>query len=174
MNPRIEVSESVSQEFLEKMRHPKVEIIRKLEEAPAQISLLNLMLVFKEHRKVLGKAYLPKTVYMDRFKQIVGHILANNTISFVIDNIPKEWTGHCKPLRITTISSGYLLGGVLLDGGSALNVCPYDTFKRMNIDKNSSRDSQIVVRAFDGSRRETFGEIKLPVEIGPYTFNVSF
>lgn len=94
MNPRIEVSESVSQEFLEKMRHPKVEIIRKLEEAPAQISLLNLMLVFEEHRKVLGKAYLPKTVYMDRFKQIVGHILANNTISFVVDNIPKEWTGH--------------------------------------------------------------------------------
>lgn len=38
----------------------------------------------------------------------------------------------------------------------------------MNIDDNIIKDNQIVVRAFDGSRRETLGEIELPVEIGPY------
>ena len=36
------------------------------------------------------------------------------------------------------------------------------------------RPSAIVVRAFDGSRREVMGEIELPVQIGPCTFQVVF
>src|SRR5450432_969125 len=32
----------------------------------------------------------------------------------------------------------------------------------------------MIVRAFDGTRRETLGEIKLPIEIGSITFAISF
>jgi len=32
----------------------------------------------------------------------------------------------------------------------------------------------MVVRAFDGSRREVMGEIDIPIQIGPYTCNVVF
>lgn len=62
----------------------------------------------------------------------------------------------------------------MIDRGLALNVCPYDTLERININHNHIRDSHIVVRAFDGSCRYTMGEIKLPMEIGSYTFDVSF
>lgn len=44
----------------------------------------------------------------------------------------------------------------------------------MNINHNCIQDSHVVVRSFDGSRRDTVGEIELLVEIGPYTFDISF
>lgn len=109
-----------------------------------------------------------------KFHHLISHILDNNVISFIDDNIPAEGTRNRKLLHIAVISSGYVVGGVLIDGGSTLNICPHDTLKRMKINPNRIRSSHIVVRAFDGSRRDTMGEIELPVEIGPYIFNISF
>lgn len=31
----------------------------------------------------------------------------------------------------------------------------------------------MIIRAFDGTRREVDGEIDLPVDIGPYTFDIT-
>lgn len=46
------------------MGHNEVKVIKKLEEAPDQISILNLVLAFEDHRrllvKVLEEAHLPK------------------------------------------------------------------------------------------------------------------
>ena len=36
------------------------------------------------------------------------------------------------------------------------------------------RPSDLVVKAFDGSKRSIFGEVDLPVKIGPQTFNKTF
>lgn len=55
-----------------------------------------------------------------------------------------------------------------------MNIYLYDTLERMGINHNCIRDSHVVVRAFNGPQRDTIGEIKLSVEIGSYTFNVSF
>lgn len=38
----------------------------------------------------------------------------------------------------------------------------------------SEPSSDITIRAFDGSKRQILGDIDLPVEIGPYTFEVEF
>ena len=44
----------------------------------------------------------------------------------------------------------------------------------MGIDQEKIQRSNTVIRAFDGSRKETIGMIHLPVEIGPYEFQVTF
>ncbi|XP_031375657.1 uncharacterized protein LOC116190138 [Punica granatum] len=66
------------------------------------------------------------------------------------------------------------VGRVMIDNGSALNVCPVSTLKQMNVDLNRIRPSKTAVRAFDGSRREVNGEIDLLIEVGPCSFNVTF
>ncbi|PKI57286.1 hypothetical protein CRG98_022325 [Punica granatum] len=63
---------------------------------------------------------------------------------------------------------------VMIDNGSALNVCPMTTLKQMNVDLNRVRQSKIAIRAFDGSRREVNGEIDLLIDIGPCSFSVTF
>lgn len=63
---------------------------------------------------------------------------------------------------------------VLIDNGSALNVCPLITIMKLGVDKSALRSCNTIIRAFDGAKREVLGEIDLPVEIGPYTFEVTF
>ena len=53
---------------------------------------------------------------------------------------------------------------VLINNGSALNVCPTTTLK----------PSTMVIKAFDSTRREVQGKIKLMIEIDPRSFMVNF
>ena len=66
-----------------------------------------------------------------------------------------------------------ILNQVLIENGLMINVCPLSTIKRMGIDQERIPLSNTVIRAFDGSRKETIGMIHLPVEIGPYEFQVT-
>lgn len=95
-------------------------------------------------------------------------------ISFTNNNILINGTGYQKSLHIAAISLRFVLGGVLIDGGSTLNIYTYDTLERISINHNRIHDNYIVVRAFDGSCRDMVGEIELPIESGPYTLNILF
>ncbi|PKI53190.1 hypothetical protein CRG98_026418, partial [Punica granatum] len=70
--------------------------------------------------------------------------------------------------------NNYIIGRVMIDYGSALNVCPVTTLKQMNVDFNRVRLSKTAVRAFDGSRREVNGEIDLLIDAGPCSFSITF
>ncbi len=67
-----------------------------------------------------------------------------------------------------------IVAKVLIDNGSALNVCLMSTLDKLEIDQSSVRANNMIIRAFDGTRREVFGEIHLSAEIGPQAYNISF
>ncbi|RVW92012.1 Retrovirus-related Pol polyprotein from transposon 17.6 [Vitis vinifera] len=48
-------------------------------------------------------------------------------IVFSADDLPPEGSDHTRPLYITVVCSGHRVPSVLLDNGSALNVCPLAT-----------------------------------------------
>ncbi len=48
------------------------------------------------------------------------------------------------------------------------------TLQHMKLDLSHIHSNKTTVRAFDGTRRGVFGEVDLPLEIGPCTFNVTF
>ena len=62
----------------------------------------------------------------------------------------------------------------LLDNDSSLNVMPMSTLSRLPIDSSDLKKSQMVVRAFNGTKREVLQNIKLSIQIRPYTFNSEF
>ena len=62
----------------------------------------------------------------------------------------------------------------LLDNGSSLNVMPMSTLSRLPIDLSNMKKSQMVVRAFDGTKREVFWNIKFSIQVGPCTFDSEF
>lgn len=112
------------------MRHPDIDVVRRLEEAHAQVSILDLILVLDEHckvlLKVLGETRLPRTVTTERFDCLVSHILDNNIASFTDDDILAEGTSHQKPLHIVGILSGFFFKRI--DEGSTLNICMMSRF----------------------------------------------
>ncbi|XP_057985274.1 uncharacterized protein LOC131170222 [Hevea brasiliensis] len=73
---------------------------------------------------------------------------------------------HTKALHVTVKWRGCLVAKVLIDNGSALNVLPNATLAKLPIDPSGMSQSSMIVRAFDGTKRDMLGEIDLPLQIG--------
>ena len=94
--------------------------------------------------------------------------------TFTDEEIPPEGRDSAKALHITVKCKSHTLPRALLDNGSSLNVMPMSTLMRLLIDLSNLKKSQMVVRAFDGTKREVLGNIQLPIQVGPSTFDSKF
>ncbi|KAI5384102.1 hypothetical protein KIW84_071207 [Lathyrus oleraceus] len=66
------------------------------------------------------------------------------------------------------------LSNVLVDTWSSLNVLPNSTLAKLSYQGPPMRQSGVVVKAFDGSRKTVIGELELPIKIGPSDFQITF
>ncbi|PKI63921.1 hypothetical protein CRG98_015702 [Punica granatum] len=152
-------------------------VAEQMAKSPTHISLLALLLSSEPHReallRVLTAAQVPKGTSPDRIEETINSIFSN-TISFSDDELPSEGCAHSRALHIVCKCSNHIVGRVMIDNGSALNVCPVTTLKQMNVDLNRVRPSKTAVRAFDDSRREVNGEIDLLIDVGPCSFSLTF
>ena len=55
-----------------------------------------------------------------------------------------------------------------------MTVMPKSMMEKLPFNASHLKPGSMVVRAFDGIRREVWGEIDLPVQIGPHTCQVTF
>ncbi|RDY07398.1 hypothetical protein CR513_08492, partial [Mucuna pruriens] len=105
---------------------------------------------------------------------LVNNITRKGHLTFSDDEIPAEGKGHNRPLHILVKCGGYMIARVLINNGLSLNVLPNATLDKLTPMDAQLGASSIVVRAFDGSKREVMGEITLPILIGPAMFNITF
>ena len=84
-----------------------------------------------------------------------------------------EGVGHNKALQISVKCMDHVLSRVV-DNGPSLNVMPKTISVKLPSDESYMNPSTMVVCTFNGSRREVIGEISLPIQIGPITFEVVF
>ena len=124
--------------------------------------------------KVINQVYVAHNISVNKLDHLVRNIVMNNFISFSDDEIPPNGHGSTKALHITTKIKDCILPKILIDNGSSLNVMPMTTLSRLHVDVSYMKKSHIVVRAFDGTRREIIEEIELAIQVGPTTFNVEF
>jgi len=136
------------------------------------------MMNSESHRKallkILNEGHVVHDLLVEKFEGIVGNITVNNYLTFSDEELPIEGAGHNKALHISVKCMNHILAMVLIDNGSALNVMPKSTLTKLPSDGSYMKPSTTIVRAFDGSRRRVMGEITLPVQIGPITFEVTF
>ena len=67
-----------------------------------------------------------------------------------------------------------LIGKVLVDNGSALNVLPKQILKEMLVDESHMKPSTMMARAYDGSPRQIIGALEVELYVGPQLFLVTF
>ena len=72
---------------------------------------------------------------------------------------------HHDSLVISLFISNFFVRRILVDVGSSVNIIQYDVLKRMNISETEIIRSTIVLVGFSGERKNTLGEIKLPIHI---------
>jgi hypothetical protein len=175
--PKKKVTDEEAAAFMRIVRDSEYKVIDQLRKTPAQISLLALLLSSDLHREavtnVLKEAIVPKEISPRQVENLIGSVFAGQ-VTFGDEELGPEGQQHVKALHIVCKSQGYVLSKVMVDNGSALNVCPMSTLRQMKVDPSLIRPTKSVVRAFDGNTREVLGEIDLPLEVGPCIFNVSF
>jgi len=153
-------------------------VVDQLKRMPATVSLLKLLMHSTSHRKLLMKilsgAHVEQDLSLDKFEGIVSHITTNNYLTFTEEEIPSDGRGHNKALHISVKCMDHFISHVLVDNGSSLNVMPKTTLNKLPSNGVHLHPSTMVVRAFDGSKREVIGEIELSVQIRPCTFQIIF
>ncbi|KAA0042504.1 uncharacterized protein E5676_scaffold334G00050 [Cucumis melo var. makuwa] len=117
----------------------------------------------KPHRKVLlnilNKAHVGHDISMEKFSGIIGNITSSNSIVFTDDEIPPEGFGHTKALHIQVKCKDYVIARFFVDNGSTLNIMPKSTLLKLLVDMSHIKSSTMVMKAFDGSRREVMGVV---------------
>ncbi|XP_027155757.1 uncharacterized protein LOC113756189 [Coffea eugenioides] len=175
--PKPAVAEKEAWDFLKRLKRSEYNVIEQLNKMPAQISILDLLFSYDLHRdallEVLTKAQILKDISVDNFSHIVGNVLTSKQITFSDEELPAEGTGHNKALYVAVRCNGKMLSKVLIDNGSALNICPWSTLVKLGLHDVKLRPSEAVVRGFDGAQRESIGEVNLVVEMGPAQFQIA-
>ncbi|PKI38872.1 hypothetical protein CRG98_040743 [Punica granatum] len=155
--PAKKVTQQEAEAFMKVIKASEYKVVEQMGKSSAHISRFALLLSFEPHRdallKVLTAAQVPKETAPDRIEETVNSIFSNH-ISFAEDELPSEGQGHLRALHIVCKCNNHVVNRVMIDNGSALNVCPVSTLKHMNVDMSRIRASKTTVRAFDGSRRE--------------------
>ncbi|PKI71438.1 hypothetical protein CRG98_008175 [Punica granatum] len=128
--PSKRVTEEKAEAFMKIIKASEYKVVEQMAKSSAHISLLALLLGSEPHReallRVLTAAQVPKETPCDRIEETVGSIFSNS-ISFSDDELPSEGWAHWRALHIICKCNNYIIGRVMIDNGSALNVCPVTT-----------------------------------------------
>ncbi|KAI5429602.1 hypothetical protein KIW84_034250 [Lathyrus oleraceus] len=147
-------------------------------QTPSKISVLSLLMNSEPHRealqRVLHVAYVDHDVNIEQFDNIIANITACNNLSFCDVDLPGEGKDHNLALHISINCKDDALSNVLVDTRSSLNVLPKSTLAKISYQRPPMRQSGVVVKAFDGSRKTVIGELELSIKIGPSDFQITF
>ena len=77
-------------------------------------------------------------------------------------------------MHIVVKCEDMIVARVLIDNGSALNVCSMATLECLKVDILLIWHSTMIIRAFDRTCQEVQGEIELMIEIGLSSFMINF
>ncbi|XP_050914950.1 uncharacterized protein LOC127129883 [Lathyrus oleraceus] len=167
-----------AEEFLRIIKKSEYKLIDHLQQTPSKISILSLLLSSEGHRdallKILKRAYVPQEITVNQLETVVSSVNASHGLGFTDLDLTMDGRNHNKALHISKECKGAVLSHVLVDTGSSLNVLPKKALAKLDCEGLILRPTDLVVRAFDGSKRAVFGEVELLVKIGPEVFKSVF
>ena len=122
----------------------------------------------------LNRIQVLTTTTSQDLNAMIGSISRTLTISYFDKDLTKKGKRHNDPLHITVDAKGKRIPMVLIDDGSALNVCPLKTTSCLGLSIEDFVSSSQHVRAYDNNRREVLGIVTLELTIGPMIQKVEF
>ncbi|KAJ9167545.1 hypothetical protein P3X46_022189 [Hevea brasiliensis] len=95
-------------------------------------------------------------------------------ITFSDHDLPAKGRNHSRALFVTAEVGGWKVPCVMIDDGSAINVCPLKILPKLGISMSELTGSDLVIRAYDDSKRNVIGVLKIMVKVGPIETEVEF
>ncbi|KAI8542840.1 hypothetical protein RHMOL_Rhmol08G0170900 [Rhododendron molle] len=101
-------------------------------------------------------------------------LTSKHTVVFTDKDLPVKRVDHNRPLHITVKCRGLWVPTVLIDNGSAINVCPMRVAYRLGFAKKDFTPSNLAVKAYDGTRRMVEGTLMLKLDAEGFEMDVEF
>ena len=124
--------------------------------------------------KFLKSAHVPQEISVDQFESYVASLTTDNGLGFSDSDLTPEGRNYNKALYVSIECKGTTLAHVLVDTGFSLNVLPKGALDRLDCKGIMLKPSEIVVRAFDGSKRMVHGDVDLLINVGLHVFDSTF
>ena len=154
-------------------------VLIQLKKTQAHVSVYSLLMASQKHHKALLDTLNWKEVPIETTPQEVLSLMGvegslHPLFSFSDEDLSSKRATHTRPLQITIECMGAKVLMVLIDNGSALNVCPFRTVLTIGLDMKTIIPSPLIVRAYDNTSRKIMGTFKAPCKIGPTKTVVEF
>ena len=159
--------ESGKEEEVPKEEVPKEELKEK--EEPIA-SVWELLMNFRVHREALVLALDQKKISSSCTpEQMIGLLTETpqGAIVFSDDDLPLKGRDHHKALFIKAEVKGKMTCCVMVDNGSAINVCPLKILPKLGLTVDDLQTSDIVINTYDDIKRPVEGIFKALVKTGP-------
>ena len=118
----------------------------------AQISILDLLHTSPVYREILDSAlhesHVPTDINATEFRNLVGHLSTPCALSFKTTDIPEVEPDHTLPLRIAIMVSQFAVKRVMVDNGSALNICTLKFIKQAGYTEVDIINEVITIKAY--------------------------
>ncbi|KAI3924870.1 hypothetical protein MKW98_031121, partial [Papaver atlanticum] len=145
----------------------------QLQKTKANISNLWLLMASTSHREAvlaeLNASHVSTMISPEELAATVAQVIRANLLSFSDEDLPPEGKEHNRALQIIVGCQGYHVPHVLIDNGSAVNICTLAAAKRIGVKDEYicfRSDTARTVRGFDNEKRCVMGEFTTTVVIG--------
>ncbi|XP_077219123.1 uncharacterized protein LOC143853289 [Tasmannia lanceolata] len=116
----------------------------------------------------LNSSQVSVEITPDELVGLVAMTKASKALSFSDEDLPSEGKDHTRPLKITLLCNQKKVSEVLVDNGSALNVCPLSTATTLGFGPEDFIPSEQGILAYDGTRRDVIGTFRKEGADCPY------
>lgn len=148
-------------------------IFEHLGNMPAQISILDILHTSPLYQEILDSSLHDSHVLTDikttKFHNLVGHLFTSCALSLKTLDIPIVDLDHILPLCIVVMVSNFVFKRVMIDNGSALNLCTLKFIKHVRYNEANILNKVITIKEYDNLEQTTKGTIILPIRVGPTT-----
>ncbi|KAG5544329.1 hypothetical protein RHGRI_016922 [Rhododendron griersonianum] len=159
-------------------KDPERMIKRQLEQSPTKMSVWDVLVHSTRHCEgfiqALSHLKVLSAITPDELVALIKTIPVKHAITFTDRDLPAEGTDHNRPLHITLKCHGKWVPVILIDNGSAINVCPLRVAYCLGYKNSDFSPSEVKVRAYDNTRRDVTGTLMLPMTFGHYQTDVEF
>ena len=95
-------------------------------------------------------------------------------LTFIDEDLLLGFKPHNRPLYVSGYAREQKIDRILIDGGSAVNILPKMTMRRLGLTMEELSHSRLVIQGFNQGGERVIGMIHLELIIGELTSNVLF
>ncbi len=152
----------------------KYDVISHLKKIPAMLSVYDALCMSSDLRKAFVTALSFPEDYRVEVSQTEAELAEVLSMTFTEEDLLLGNKKHNRPLLMYGEIDDLPTNRIMVDGGSAINLLPLRTLKKIGYSRRDLNRSNVVIHGFNQAGQEALGTISLVLKLEPLSTYVTF